>query len=1175
LLPFAARFREGDDLAPLPGVTTPMLFADRFFVGASGQAVDLGIAEPVWIKRLDFTDYHTRDAWLSRAAALSSLSHPHLVTLADFGVAGTGYFEAWCCHQPPHAPWRRRDTETATALQSAVGLLSAHGIDAGRLCWSHVLNLGGRLAFWPGGCEEQASSADTGADVSRLSRMLRACGDSRHDDASRLRTGAAAARGRAASRDVVDLAERLAEVLDAGVCGRPRGVRFVLPVGVPRTITAIALARCARLHGYVPVAARLLGRAAAAIDDGWRAAIDGRHVVVLQPADEGLAVESGMFFLSLGLGSDRPHVLLTLGSRPQRSRAHASSVCRPVLREESAPYSTGAVIEPWPPTLPPATGYPEGRPRALLDAAASGRHAQVERWLREALGRCARRRDDSAAGEAALALGRLLLLRGRLADAPRMFVAARHHFELARLTSRALCAGVFSGLALTDGGQFSDAESALRAAAVAATSVGDDRARSLAMQALARCLIWEGRFEEAIETLNGARASPVDAQPLDDALVATWRRLGTAGCARERLAGAGDPPRAATCDQEWPIGAIDPAVAHACLVARAGIGMADLAAAGRATAEARAYAAASGRPGDLATACRARALLFLALRDVAAARDLAEEGLEAARRAHDPMRVLRLRLLLAEALQMAGRTADAQRLLARLARLDSRRLPAVVGRPLERLLRGDIERRPDRPVTMAPIQASTTGGPAAGPPAGSRSSLTDAVIDVLGICQAVEDEREALRKVAGALRGRLRAASVSFVAGDDTDASVIVSEGGGRAAEGVGLRAIESGLVIPPSSSRTGLEAAVPARFAGVAIGAVACRWSADALPDWAQAGALLAAASAAVAPCLRALIDRRSVPAAVGAPGDILGVSEPIRMLRGEIARAASAPFNVVIEGESGSGKELVARAIHRLGSRGHRPLCALNCAALTDELIEAELFGHARGAFTGAVNERKGLFEEAHQGTLVLDEVGELTPRAQAKLLRVIQEGEVRRLGENLPRAVDVRIVAATNRPLRAAVEAGAFRLDLLYRLEVIRIAVPPLRARVEDIPVLAAHFWVEASGRVGSRATLAPATLAALARYEWPGNVRELQNVMSALAVSAGRRGSVGPDRLPAIIGRQAAEHANARNLDDARRVFESAFVRAALARAGGRRAQAAADLGLSRQGLAKLMNRLEIE
>jgi transcriptional regulator with GAF, ATPase, and Fis domain len=279
-----------------------------------------------------------------------------------------------------------------------------------------------------------------------------------------------------------------------------------------------------------------------------------------------------------------------------------------------------------------------------------------------------------------------------------------------------------------------------------------------------------------------------------------------------------------------------------------------------------------------------------------------------------------------------------------------------------------------------------------------------------------------------------------------------------------------------------------------------------------------------------------------------------------------------VILEGESGTGKELVARAIHRLGPRRHHRLCAINCAALTDELFEAELFGHERGAFTGAVAERRGLFEEADGGTLVLDEVGELTPRAQAKLLRAIQEGEIRRVGENFSRPADARIVAASNRSLRAAVEAGTFRHDLLYRLEVIRIVVPPLRERVDDVPLLAARFWQHATSRLGSRATLAPGTLGVLARYDWPGNVRELQNVMAALAVAAGRRGSVGPDRLPPAIAGQAA--VRGATLDEARRLFEVRFVRAALARAGGRRAQAARELGVSRQGLAKLMGRLGI-
>jgi transcriptional regulator with PAS, ATPase and Fis domain len=173
-----------------------------------------------------------------------------------------------------------------------------------------------------------------------------------------------------------------------------------------------------------------------------------------------------------------------------------------------------------------------------------------------------------------------------------------------------------------------------------------------------------------------------------------------------------------------------------------------------------------------------------------------------------------------------------------------------------------------------------------------------------------------------------------------------------------------------------------------------------------------------------------------------------------------------------------------------------------------------------------------------------------------------------------VDVRIVAATNRPLGEAVEAGSFRRDLLYRLDVIRISVPPLRCRAEDIPLLAGHFWREATASVGSRCTLSPATLAALTRYEWPGNVRELQNVCAALAVSVGRRGSVGPDQLPALFGGHSAAR-TVQSMAEARKAFDTGVVRAALARAAGHRAQAACELGLTRQGLAKLMARLGIE
>jgi len=281
-----------------------------------------------------------------------------------------------------------------------------------------------------------------------------------------------------------------------------------------------------------------------------------------------------------------------------------------------------------------------------------------------------------------------------------------------------------------------------------------------------------------------------------------------------------------------------------------------------------------------------------------------------------------------------------------------------------------------------------------------------------------------------------------------------------------------------------------------------------------------------------------------------------------------------VLIEGESGAGKELVARAIHRSGCRRDRAFCALNCAAMPEDLIDAELFGHARGAFTGAANERLGLFESADGGSLFLDEVGELSPRAQAKVLRALQEGEIRRIGETLTRSFDTRLIAATNRSLRGEVEAGRFRQDLLYRLDVIRIHVPPLRQRLEDIPLLAARFWGAAAARIDSRAVLGKSAVSALTRYDWPGNVRELQNVLTALVVAAPRRGVVGDSALPSAIAR-ATPPETRESLESARQKFEQRFVRAALARAAGHRGRTAAALGVSRQGLAKLMERLQLD
>jgi len=326
-------------------------------------------------------------------------------------------------------------------------------------------------------------------------------------------------------------------------------------------------------------------------------------------------------------------------------------------------------------------------------------------------------------------------------------------------------------------------------------------------------------------------------------------------------------------------------------------------------------------------------------------------------------------------------------------------------------------------------------------------------------------------------------------------------------------------------------------------------------------------------APRVEALLAsaREQVAASTSVP-ELVGTSAAIAAVRRAIERAAHAPFAVLIEGESGVGKELVARAVHQLSPRRQRRFCDVNCAALPDDLLESELFGHARGAFTGAVSERAGLFEVADGGTLFLDELPDLSPRAQAKLLRVLQQQEVRRVGETFTRPIDVRIVTAANRDMKGEVRDGRFRQDLLYRLDVIRLAIAPLRDRPEDVPVLAQHFWASAAARVGSKARLTHGVLAELSRYHWPGNVRELQNVMASLAVASPARGRVSSTLLPpAITGGTAV---TAVRLADARAQFERRCIEVALARAGGNRTRAAAGLGLSRQGLLKTMARLGI-
>ena len=235
-----------------------------------------------------------------------------------------------------------------------------------------------------------------------------------------------------------------------------------------------------------------------------------------------------------------------------------------------------------------------------------------------------------------------------------------------------------------------------------------------------------------------------------------------------------------------------------------------------------------------------------------------------------------------------------------------------------------------------------------------------------------------------------------------------------------------------------------------------------------------------------------------------VVAESRPMRELLELASRVAAHNTTVLLTGESGTGKEVLARAIHRMSPRSGAAFTAINCAAIPEQLLESELFGHVRGAFTGAATDRQGIFETAHEGTLLLDEIGDLPIGLQAKLLRVLEEGEIRRLGARDARRVDVRVIAATAKPLDRAVERGEFRDDLYYRLNVVNLHIPPLRERREDIGALIAHFARQAAQRLGRPVSITPRALVMLGEYGWPGNIRELRNAVERAAVlgTAGR-------------------------------------------------------------------------
>jgi DNA-binding NtrC family response regulator len=327
--------------------------------------------------------------------------------------------------------------------------------------------------------------------------------------------------------------------------------------------------------------------------------------------------------------------------------------------------------------------------------------------------------------------------------------------------------------------------------------------------------------------------------------------------------------------------------------------------------------------------------------------------------------------------------------------------------------------------------------------------------------------------------------------------------------------------------------------------------------------------------------LDQTGIPSVAQPPpedvpsGELIGRTPAMLAVYNQIARAADSIVPVLIAGESGTGKELVARALHRNSQRASRPFVAINCGAITDTLLESELFGHTRGAFTGAVADTKGIFEQAQGGTVFLDEIAETSPSLQVKLLRVLEEGEVRPVGSSRPIKVDNRVIAATNRDLDRAVADQQFRADLYYRLSVIVIRLPSLRERRDDIPLLITAFLKAACKRAGRQIELSPGAVDVLLAYDWPGNVRQLENTIERIVLFS--RGSVvGPDDIPTVLQnvRRDTPSGLFEDLPSLEEV-ERRYLEHVLQAVGRNRTRAADLLGIDRRTLYRMAERYGIK
>jgi len=1124
----------------------PTLVADRFTRGTDGRWLDLAIGERVRFRVMRALARAPHVRWLERCAALAGIWHPHIAAPIDFGALPDGRrFEAspdWRAAPTGSAGARRR------ALREARSFLHALGLSAGDDDPLRVREVNGGLALV---CDDA-----TGWPLAPPVRGLGGVGGGGSVVGARLQP-------RAALEWVIGL-------LESGDTGAPRSLALRASPGAGWRTFQGMVAREARVRGFVPVDAR-----AAAMVPHAGALVAGRHVLLIEDRRDGAVAPcvdraDGVSDLLLGAGLRDLRGCVAVSAVPVTDPSAVdldpvpvASLVRMVegVVRSSVPIAELArraggnpgrflqlvcggapcdrrVRERQPICVREArSGYasaPAGggrafvmRPRLLaqrrraLALVGRGRHAAAIRLLCALTAASDRRGDATTGDESALALGEVLLRRGRPRDASEWLDRAARAKRLETRvpgTVALACASVALG-------ELSLAERLCRTAALVADRGRRQDLEAAARLTLARVLFWQGRYRDAVAELRRLADAPERRCP---PLVMGAR----VALARNRCAEAG-----------------------------------------RLAAAALAAAKSSGVDDELAEAEAVLAALSATLADASGVQTHLVQAVAAGRRARLALAGIGARIEAAEGWIRSGRPDEGRALLYPLVRRRGALPPLYAAR-----LNAVLGASGDAGAAAAADAFATSAGAAL--VRLSVEELDMGVIEeatgIMAACQEADAADAALEVACQRLLTTLAARSVAIVARDNGADTVLARAGSAwRCFDGGAARALATSASVGPSLGAAGIESAVAVRYGGRTIGAVTCRWPADARVDATRASALLSAAATACAPAVRAMLDARVVvdpgrsPAAVG----LLGESPAIEHLRVQVAHAARAPFAVLIEGESGTGKELVARLIHEMGPRRGHGFCAVNCAALGDDLLEAELFGHARGAFTGAVAERAGLFEEADRGTLLLDEVSDLSPRAQAKLLRVIQEGEVRRVGENLPRRVDVRIVAATNRPLDEEASRGRFRADLRYRLDVIRIEVPPLRDRVDDVPLLAAHFWQQACSRTGRRAALGADVLSALARYDWPGNVRELQNVLASLAVHVGARARARAGSLPEHIARSGPLAGG--TLDQARASFERRFVRAALARAGGHRGRAARALGMSRQGLAKLIKRLDLE